>query len=63
MAIKPVFDRFSSVVITSGTLSPMELYPTLLGFQPAVAESYAMSLTRECFKPLVNYYYYLLLFF
>ncbi|TPX62989.1 hypothetical protein PhCBS80983_g00156 [Powellomyces hirtus] len=36
IAIKPVFDRFSSVIITSGTLSPMELYPTLLGFSPVV---------------------------
>jgi len=53
IAIKPVFDRFSSVVITSGTLSPMELYPTLLGFKPVVAESYQMSLTRNCFLPMV----------
>ncbi|KAG4101363.1 DNA repair helicase [Neocallimastix lanati (nom. inval.)] len=53
IAIKPVFDRFSSVVITSGTLSPMELYPTLLGFKPVVTESYQMSLTRNCFLPMV----------
>ncbi|KAJ3086145.1 DNA-dependent ATPase of the nucleotide excision repair factor 4 complex, partial [Quaeritorhiza haematococci] len=53
LAIRPVFERFSSVVITSGTLSPMELYPTLLGFKPVVAESYQMSLTRNCFLPLV----------
>ena len=31
IAIKPVFDRFNSVVITSGTLSPLEIYPKLLG--------------------------------
>ncbi|KAJ3057218.1 DNA-dependent ATPase of the nucleotide excision repair factor 4 complex [Rhizophlyctis rosea] len=52
LAIKPVFERFSSVIITSGTLSPMELYPTLLGFQPVVTESYQMTLTRTCFLPL-----------
>jgi DNA excision repair protein ERCC-2 len=52
-AMKPVFDKFGSVVITSGTLSPMDLYPTLLGFQPVVTESYQMSLTRNCFLPLV----------
>ncbi|KAI9209299.1 uncharacterized protein BJ171DRAFT_486077 [Polychytrium aggregatum] len=51
-AIKPVFDRFSTVVITSGTLSPMDLYPTLLGFRPVVMESYQMTLTRDCFLPL-----------
>ncbi|RKP03358.1 hypothetical protein CXG81DRAFT_24013 [Caulochytrium protostelioides] len=53
IAIKPVFDRFSSVIITSGTLSPMELYPTLLGFKPLVIESYPMTLTRNCFLPLM----------
>ncbi|KAJ3300749.1 DNA-dependent ATPase of the nucleotide excision repair factor 4 complex [Borealophlyctis nickersoniae] len=53
LAIKPVFERFSSVIITSGTLSPMELYPSLLGFQPVVTESYQMTLTRSCFLPLI----------
>ncbi|KND01119.1 DNA repair helicase (rad3) [Spizellomyces punctatus DAOM BR117] len=53
IAIKPVFERFSSVIITSGTLSPMELYPTLLGFQPVVVQSYQMTLTRSCFLPLI----------
>jgi DNA excision repair protein ERCC-2 len=53
LAIKPVFDRFSSVVITSGTLSPMELYPTLLGFRPVVLESYQMTLVRSSFLPLI----------
>jgi DNA excision repair protein ERCC-2 len=52
-AIKPVFERFSSVIITSGTLSPMELYPTLLGFTPVISKSYQMSLTRTCFLPIV----------
>ncbi|KAJ3195239.1 hypothetical protein HK101_000768 [Irineochytrium annulatum] len=52
IAMKPVFERFSSVIITSGTLSPMDLYPTLLGFRPAVVQSYQMSLTRTCFLPL-----------
>lgn len=53
LAIKPVFDRFSSVIITSGTLSPMELYPTLLGFRPVVLESYQMTLVRSSFLPLI----------
>ncbi|KAJ3190371.1 hypothetical protein HDU85_000667 [Gaertneriomyces sp. JEL0708] len=53
IAIKPVFERFSSVIITSGTLSPMELYPTLLGFHPVVTQSYQMTLTRQSFLPLI----------
>lgn len=47
LAIKHVFDRFQTVVITSGTLSPIDLYPKLLGFQPAVRESLQMSVTRN----------------
>lgn len=31
IAIRPVFDRFQSVIITSGTLSPLEMYPKILG--------------------------------
>ena len=54
LAIKPVFDRFSSVVITSGTLSPLDMYPKMLAFEATVLESYAMTLTRDCFLPLVR---------
>jgi DNA excision repair protein ERCC-2 len=39
IAMRPIFERFKTVIITSGTLSPMELYPTLLGFRPVVVES------------------------
>ncbi|RGB34175.1 hypothetical protein C1646_760892 [Rhizophagus diaphanus] len=53
IAIKPVFDRFKTVVITSGTLSPLDMYPKMLSFQPVVQESYSMTLTRNCFLPLV----------
>lgn len=49
----PVFQRFKSVVITSGTISPLDMYPKMLGFQATVQESYAMTLTRDCFMPLV----------
>jgi DNA excision repair protein ERCC-2 len=38
LAIAPVFKRFSSVVITSGTLSPIDLYPKLLQFEPCISE-------------------------
>lgn len=54
LAIKPVFERFSSVVITSGTLSPLDMYPRMLGFEATVLESYVMTLTRDCFLPLVR---------
>lgn len=53
LAIAPVFERFSSVVITSGTISPLDMYPKMLGFEATMMESYAMTLTRNCFLPLV----------
>ena len=53
LAIAPVFERFSSVVITSGTLSPLDMYPKMLRFNCVVMESYAMTLSRNCFLPLV----------
>lgn len=53
IAIKPVFDRFSSVIITSGTLSPLEMYPKMLGFTTVLQESYSMTLARRSFLPMI----------
>jgi DNA excision repair protein ERCC-2 len=53
IAIKPVFDRFSSVIITSGTISPLEMYPKMLQFTPVVQESYSMTLARRSFLPMI----------
>ena len=53
LAIAPVFKRFGSVVITSGTLSPIDLYPKLLQFEPCVSEALNMSTFRPCIRPLV----------
>jgi DNA excision repair protein ERCC-2 len=55
IAIKPVFERFTSVVITSGTISPLDMYPKMLQFTPVVQETYAMTLTRNAFLPLVSH--------
>ncbi|KPI40298.1 DNA repair helicase rad15 [Cyphellophora attinorum] len=53
IAIKPVFERFSSVIITSGTISPLEMYPKMLNFTTVLQESYPMSLARRSFLPLI----------
>jgi DNA excision repair protein ERCC-2 len=53
IAIKPVFERFSSVIVTSGTLSPLDMYPRMLNFQTVVQESFTMTLTRKTFLPLL----------
>jgi DNA excision repair protein ERCC-2 len=53
IAIKPVFERFSSVIVTSGTISPLEMYPKMLGFEAVIQESYTMTLARKSFLPMI----------
>lgn len=53
IAIRPVFSRFSSVIITSGTLSPLSMYPKILDFRPVIAVSFTMTLARQCICPMV----------
>lgn len=54
IAIKPVFERFRTVVITSGTLSPLDMYPKILNFRPVIMQSFPMTLSRGCLCPLVR---------
>lgn len=54
IAIKPIFERFQSVVITSGTLSPIDMYPKVLDFHPVIMSSLTMTLARPCLLPMVN---------
>lgn len=53
LAMRPIFQKFQSVVITSGTLSPIDLYPRILNFHPVALASLNMTLTRECLCPVV----------
>jgi DNA excision repair protein ERCC-2 len=55
IAIKPVLKRFKTVVITSGTLSPLDMIPKILDFrhQVSVSKSFSMSLARNSLSPLV----------
>ena len=53
IAIKPVLDRFRSVIITSGTLSPIGDYAKLLNFEPVIKQSFEMTYFRKCLLPLI----------
>ncbi|KAG6018441.1 DNA-dependent ATPase of the nucleotide excision repair factor 4 complex [Claviceps pusilla] len=53
IAIRPVFERFYSVIITSGTISPLEMYPKMLDFSTVIQESYSMTLARRSFLPMI----------
>uniref|UniRef100_G1PK85 General transcription and DNA repair factor IIH helicase subunit XPD n=1 Tax=Myotis lucifugus TaxID=59463 RepID=G1PK85_MYOLU len=54
LAIKPVFERFQSVIITSGTLSPLDIYPKILDFHPVTMATFTMTLARVCLCPMVR---------
>eukprot|EP01028_Stygiella_incarcerata_P011851 TRINITY_DN694_c0_g1_i1.p1 TRINITY_DN694_c0_g1~~TRINITY_DN694_c0_g1_i1.p1 ORF type:complete len:827 (-),score=217.16 TRINITY_DN694_c0_g1_i1:74-2554(-) len=53
IAMKPVFQRYKSVILTSGTLSPLHMYEKLLKFSPAVSEAFPMSTRDHCVLPLI----------
>ena len=53
IAIKPVFEKFSSVIITSGTISPLDMYPKMLNFETVLQQSYAMTLAKKSFLPMI----------
>eukprot|EP00871_Galdieria_phlegrea_P000980 jgi/Galph1/1883/GphlegSOOS_G581.1 len=53
LAMIPVTRKFRSVVITSGTLSPLDFYPRMLDFGTAVSASFNMSFNRRCVLPLI----------
>lgn len=53
LAMRPVFDKFQTVVLTSGTISPLPLYAKILGFNPVVMRSLSMSLQRQSICPLI----------
>lgn len=46
LSLKPLLERFPTVVITSGTLSPLDFYPKILNFHPVVRASLPMSTFR-----------------
>lgn len=53
IAARPVFEKYATVVLTSGTLSPLDMYPKMLRFTPGVSQSLNTSLSRQCIKPIV----------
>eukprot|EP00026_Physarum_polycephalum_P003399 Phypoly_transcript_03410.p1 GENE.Phypoly_transcript_03410~~Phypoly_transcript_03410.p1 ORF type:complete len:721 (+),score=86.18 Phypoly_transcript_03410:291-2165(+) len=53
LALKPVITKFRSVIITSGTISPLDMYTKILNFRPILTERLTMSLARNCVCPLI----------
>lgn len=53
IAMRWIMEKFRTVVITSGTLSPLDTYPRMLNFQVVVSASFNMSMDRRCVCPLI----------
>ena len=53
IATRPIFEKFRNVVLTSGTISPMEIYPKMLNFTPRVMRAFKIHLPRNAIYPLI----------
>lgn len=53
LAIRPVFEKFQNVILTSGTISPMERYAQILGMRPVMMRSFRMSMQRQAMCPVI----------
>lgn len=53
LATQPIFNKFRNVVLTSGTISPMEIYPKILNFQPKLMRAFQIHLPRNAIEPLI----------
>ncbi len=53
LATKPLFAKYRNVILTSGTISPIEIYPKMLDFQPKVLKAFDIKLPRNAIQPLI----------
>ena len=53
IATKPIFEKFKNVILTSGTISPIEMYPKILNFQPKVVRAFDIQLPRNAISPII----------
>ena len=53
IATKPIFDKFKNVILTSGTISPIEIYPKILNFNPKVCRAFDIKLPRNAINPII----------
>ena len=53
LATQPVFAKFRNVILTSGTISPMEIYPRILNFTPRIMKAFQIHLPRNAIRPVI----------
>jgi DNA excision repair protein ERCC-2 len=52
IATKPLFEKYRNVILTSGTISPMDIYSKILNFKPKVSRAFDIKLPRNSIMPL-----------
>ncbi|EGR32513.1 tfiih basal transcription factor complex helicase subunit, putative [Ichthyophthirius multifiliis] len=53
LAIQNVFKEYASVILTSGTMSPLDIYPKILNFNPFMLKSIDIELSRNSINPII----------
>jgi DNA excision repair protein ERCC-2 len=53
IALKPVLDKFTALIMTSGTMSPLNIYPKMLGFEATLLKSVNARLPRNSISPMI----------
>lgn len=53
LALKPLLSKVNSIILTSGTISPMDLYSTILGIEKVINVSIEPRWLRNSINPLV----------
>jgi DNA excision repair protein ERCC-2 len=53
IALKPVIEKFKAVIMTSGTMSPLNIYPKMLGFEATLLKSVNARLPRNSISPMI----------
>ena len=55
IAMKPIFAKYKNVILTSGTISPLDIYPKILNFKPTISKAFDIKLPqfRNSISPLI----------
>jgi len=53
IALKPVLEKYKALIMTSGTISPLTMYPKMLGFEATLLKSVSAILPRNSIAPMV----------
>lgn len=53
LPLQVIWKRFPAVILTSGTISPIHLYPKMLGFQPVICKSINIQIGRNPINPII----------